>query len=89
MRRYRENRSTILCAIDPKGRVIANKGKHLYKICDDELEERATDTEPKDLVPLEVKEEIYSVDYKKMHRVYHKIAGTKIKEKIKKYETVN
>lgn len=73
---------------DPNAKIVADKSHILYTLCVKKLKDSALTTDPEKLVPLEAKEDIHSVDYKRIHRVFHKIVGTRIKQKIKKYELV-
>ena len=83
----REKHSSVVCATNPN--VIANKGKTQFKQCNPDLKERAENTVPEKMAALEWREDIYAVDYMRLHRVFHKVANTRVREKIDKYASVN
>ena len=84
----RKKHSSVLCPNNGE-KIIVNKYKKEFTHCDIDLKERAISCDPESLLPLEWKEDIYAVDYMKQHRLFHKIYGTRIKEKIKKNQIVD
>ena len=65
-----------------------NKSKKEFKECEPELEQKAAETAPDQMIALEWKEDIYSDDSFRAHKVFHKITGTRIKEKVRKLEVI-
>ncbi len=82
--------SSVLCSDNEK--IIVNKYNKTFTECNPGVPDpsiRAINTSPESMAALEWKEDIFAVDYLQQHRVFHKIVGTRIKDKIKKYEIVD